>query len=322
MLVTILFITTLLAQSYATFSLRDGPMWNYQIIKTFPHDHTAFTQGLYWESEDDQLYEGTGLYQRSQIRKVNLEDGKVTFKHSIPPGYFGEGICRFQDFVYQLTWQNRLILVYHRNLTLSHTVPWPHEGWGITHNNTHLIISDGTTRIFYVEPVTLKILETLEVWHKKLEQKIKFINELEFIKGYIWANVWQTDYIVQIDPHTAEVVGVLELSKLRPRTPNVDVLNGIAYNEKTDQIYVTGKLWPNLYEIKISPKDLKTSFTKPGPTFVDTEDVPPGSSSMKIRILIITLVIICIATAYSVYYYLKRKKRERAKLDLGSAFWL
>ena len=229
--------------------------YTYEIINSYPHDPAAFTQGLIYQ--DEIFYEGTGLWEQSSLRKVDPETGEVLQQVNIDDQYFGEGITIFGDRVYQLTWQSRVGFVYDKDsFELIRTFTYPTEGWGITHDGEKLIMSDGTARIYFWDVDTLAQIGFIDV--KVGDQPVVRLNELEYINGEIWANVWQTDMIARIDPQSGQVVGWVDLTGLLAdefRTQPTDVLNGIAYDAETDRLFVTGKLWSRLFEIKIIPQE-------------------------------------------------------------------
>ncbi len=238
------------------------PVSTYEIVKTYPHDPKAFTQGLVFR--DGFLYEGTGGDEDNQdpffssVRKVELETGKVIQKHDIPREFFGEGITILNDKVYQLTWKEMTGFVYDlKDFKLIREVRYSGQGWGLTNDGTHLIMSDGTHVIRYMNPEDFKTVRTIVV-NDESGKPITQLNELELIKGEIWANVWQKGWIVRIDPATGNLLGRIDLQALaddeQKKNRKADVLNGIAYDEAADRIFVTGKLWGRLFEIKIKPK--------------------------------------------------------------------
>ena len=229
------------------------PVYTFEIVNTYPHDPEAFTQGLV--ITDEGLYEGTGRWGESTIREVMLETGAVVRRHDLGPQYFGEGITIFDDRIYQLTWQEGAGFIYDRaTFEEVQTFTYPHEGWGITHDDARLIVSDGTATIRFWDPATLA--ETGRITVRDHLGPVNRLNELEYVDGEIWANVWLTDLIVRIDPATGDVLGVIDLTGLLDQstlTQPADVLNGIAYDAATGRLFVTGKLWPALYEIRIVP---------------------------------------------------------------------
>jgi len=232
---------------------RVAPVDGYRIVNTFPHDPNAFTQGLVFV--DGRLYEGTGLRGRSLLLQVELESGQVERSWPLPPQYFGEGIAVLEDKVFQLTWQSGVGLVYDREtFEILEQFNYSTEGWGLTHDGEQLIMSDGTSTLYFLDPETLARTGQIEVRDGDLP--VTRLNELEYIHGEIWANVWKTDWIARIDPATGQVTSWIDLSGLldpQDVTQPVDVLNGIAYDADHDRIFVTGKLWPKLFEIEIVP---------------------------------------------------------------------
>lgn len=231
----------------------DIPIYGYKIIKTFPHDPGAFTQGLVYY-KDGILYEGTGMWGESSLRKVELETGKVLQIHRLPSEIFGEGIVVWEDKIIQLTWQHRQGFVYDREtFTLLKEFSYPTEGWGITHDGTRLIMSDGSATLFIWDPETLQEIGRIEV--RDDNGPVVRLNELEYINELIYANVWQTDRIAIIQPETGRVVGWIDLAGLlkpEDRSSKVDVLNGIAYDAQGDRLFVTGKYWPKLFQIQLT----------------------------------------------------------------------
>jgi glutamine cyclotransferase len=230
-----------------------APAYTYRLVNTYPHDPEAFTQGLIWHN--GTLYEGTGLYGASSLRQVALENGEVQMITPLPDDLFGEGITILDDQLFQLTWRGQVARVYDPNtFEQIATIPYPTEGWGLTHNGEHLIMSDGTSQLYFRDPATFAEVRRIEVLEG--ETPVTRLNELEFIDGYIYANVWKTDQIAIIDPEDGAVKSWIDLSGLLPssqRRSSEAVLNGIAYDSETDRLFVTGKLWPNLFEIELVP---------------------------------------------------------------------
>jgi glutamine cyclotransferase len=228
-----------------------GNFETYQIIRTFPHDRDAFTQGLLYLN--GVLYESTGLYGQSTLRKVDLQTGKVLQHIDIPPEYFAEGLAELNGKLYQLTWQHHLAFRYDlQTFALEMQYTYPGEGWGLTTDGRSLILSDGTPQIRFLEPLTFQATRTIQV--TDAGRPVGNLNELEYIKGEIYANIWMTDYVVRIDPATGHVLGTIDFSGLlqpTDRDTNTDVLNGIAYDPATDRLFITGKKWPKLFEVKI-----------------------------------------------------------------------
>ena len=229
------------------------PIYTYEVVNSYPHDPAAYTQGLAYV--DGQLYEGTGQQGMSSLRRVDLETGTVSARVPLDRKYFGEGITVWQDQVIQLTWKGRVGFVYDRSSFRElQTFRYTGEGWGLTHDGKNLIMSDGTSTLRYLDPQDYRVVKQLVV--RSNESEVRHLNELEYIRGEIWANVWYKDYIVRISPKTGEVLGRINLSGLLPasqRSSRDAVLNGIAYDAKNDRIFVTGKNWPRLFEIRVKP---------------------------------------------------------------------
>jgi len=229
------------------------PIAGYKIVNVYPHDPEAFTQGLVYE--ESCLYESTGLYGRSSIRQVELSTGKVIRSRLLPVFYFGEGLTVWGDHLIQLTWKSHRGFVYGRkSFEMLSTFGYQGEGWGITRVGSFLVMSDGSAILRFLNPTSLEEIKSLEVHDGT--HPVKYLNELEYIKGEIFANVWRTDLIARISPETGKVVGWLDLAGLRSSlksTGKEDVLNGIAYDAQNDRIFVTGKLWPKLFEIQLVP---------------------------------------------------------------------
>ena len=228
-----------------------APVVGYRIVNTYPHDPRAFTQGLFFV--DGILYEGTGLRGRSSLRKVELQTGNILLARQLPARFFGEGITSYGNRIIQLTWRARVGFVYDRQtFQLLDRFNYPTEGWGITHDGNSLIMSDGTSTLYLLDPQTFKEVGRIEV--HDMDGPVSRLNELEYVRGEIYANVWRTDRIARISPQTGAVVGWIELEGLlspEDHTRQVDVLNGIAYDAKNDRLFVTGKLWPKLFEIEL-----------------------------------------------------------------------
>lgn len=225
-------------------------MYGYTIVKAYPHDPNAFTQGLQYV--DGIFYEGTGLNGQSSIRKVKLETGEVLEKRAVGEEHFGEGITLFKDTLYQLTWKSGLAFTYDgRSFKPQRTFAYRGEGWGLTHDGTNLIMSDGSDELRVLDPTTFKERRRMKV--TAVGKPVRDLNELEFVKGEIFANVWQTDYVARIDPKTGVVKAWVDLrGLLSPRERvSTDVLNGIAYDAAGDRLFVTGKLWPKLFHIAL-----------------------------------------------------------------------
>jgi glutamine cyclotransferase len=234
-----------------TFPFTITPRYTYEVITAYPHDRSAFTQGLIYE--DGHFYESTGLYGRSSLRKVDLKTGKVLKKYSLPSKFFGEGITLLGKEIIQLTWKSKLGFVYNKEtFEVLNTFSYPTEGWGITNDGTRLIMSDGSSTLFFLDPKNFKVIDRLEV-RDQAGAEVSGINELEYIKGEVFANIWPTTRIARISLTTGIITGWIDLAGIVPMEKNVDVLNGIAYDEKNNRLFVTGKLWPKIFEITLSP---------------------------------------------------------------------
>jgi glutamine cyclotransferase len=231
------------------------PVYSYQIINTYPHDPSAFTQGLVFD--DGLLYEGTGLRGDSSLRRVDLETGEVLANYDLADRFFGEGIALHGDVISQLTWRSNVGFVYDREtFELLRTFEYPTEGWGLTHDGERLIMSDGTSTLWFLDSDTHQEIGRVEV--RDGVDPVVNLNELEYIGGEVFANVWMTDLIARIDPATGQVAGWIDLAgllKLGADARPVDVLNGIAYDAEAGRLFVTGKLWPMLFEIELIPAE-------------------------------------------------------------------
>lgn len=224
-----------------------------EIVRTFPHDSQAFTQGLVFHQ--GYLYEGTGIKGRSQMRKLSLEDGSVIQSAQLGSNFFGEGITILGDRLYQLTWQEKTCFVYDVNtLEPIKEISYDYEGWGITDNEELLIVSDGTPTIRFVAPHNFGLVRQIEVTLH--DRKIEHLNELEMINGEIWANIWKRDRIARINPENGQVIGLVDAGNLYPQELRAkeDALNGIAHDPEDGRIFLTGKNWPNLFEVRVAPK--------------------------------------------------------------------
>ncbi len=236
----------------SNLSTTEAPaVYSYRLIRSYPHDRQAFTQGLVYEA--GELYEGTGIRGQSSLRRVELETGMVRQQHALPRQYFGEGITIFGDQIIQLTWQSHIGFVYDRaHFQLVQQFSYPTEGWGITHDGSRLIMSDGTANLYFLEPETYTEIGRIKVHDD--QGPVDRLNELEYVRGDVYANVWQTDRIARIDLLTGRVAAWIDLTGLlsaADRQARVDVLNGIAYDAENDRLFVTGKWWPKLFEIQI-----------------------------------------------------------------------
>lgn len=230
-----------------------SPWMTYEIVNTYPHDPNAFTQGLIYL--DGFLYESTGLYGESSLRKVDLVTGEVLLQTDLSTEYFAEGLTEWEDILIQLTWLEGTGFIYNQeDLSLMGQFTYPTEGWGLTHNGQQLIMSDGTAALYFLDPQTRQVESSVQVTFQG--EPVDNLNELEFIRGEVFANIWQTDDIVRINPDTGEVVGWIDLQGILPeerRVTGTDVLNGIAYDPDRDRLFITGKRWPELYEVRLVP---------------------------------------------------------------------
>lgn len=231
--------------------VHQAPIYGYRVVNRYPHDPNGFTQGLVFV--DGFLFEGTGLRGRSSLRKVDVITGKILQYRNLPAHFFGEGVTVYHNKVIQLTWRAHQGFVYDKDtFQLLGTFHYPTEGWGITHDGEHLIMSDGTSILYFLDPDTYKVKRRIKV--RGPGGPVSNLNELEYVQGLILANIWKTDMIVQISPDTGDIVGWIDLRGLlgpEDRVQRVDVLNGIAYDQRNDRLFVTGKLWPRLFEIKL-----------------------------------------------------------------------
>jgi glutaminyl-peptide cyclotransferase len=244
----------LLAAALAAPVLAATPVQGFKVVNSYPHDPDAFTQGLFFH--DGFLFEGTGLRGRSSIRKVEMETGKVVQQVDLPADVFGEGISQWGDRLIGITWTEQTAYVLDlKTFKLWRKFNYPGEGWGLTRSDKELVMSDGSSELRFLDPLTFKELRRVRVTAdgKPVDQ----LNELEWVEGEVLANVWMTDRIARIDPRTGRVTGWIDLSGLLPSSqrPNPDaVLNGIAYDARKKRLFVTGKLWPRLFEIQLTKK--------------------------------------------------------------------
>ncbi len=249
----IISVVVLVLFSLDSKSLDTSRTYTYRIINSYPHDRQAFTQGLVYE--DGFLYEGTGRNGYSELRKVELQTGKVLQKHELSEEFFGEGITVYGDKIIQLTYLSNVGFVYEKEtFELLREFNYPTAGWGITNDGKHLIMSDGTQKLYFLDTETFRQLRHIEVYDRGVS--VWGLNELEYIEGQIFANVWPTERIARISPKTGHVLGWIDLRGLlteQDYVMGVDVLNGIAYDNENGRLFVTGKLWPKLFEIKLIP---------------------------------------------------------------------
>lgn len=232
-------------------------LYTYRVVASYPHDPNAFTQGLLFDQ--GVLYEGTGLYGESTLRRVTLATGTVEQQISLPAQYFGEGITIVGDRIFQLTWRENTGFIYDKN-SFEQLAQFTYrtEGWGITYDGSYLIVSDGSDRLYFLDPESQQVVQEIAVTvldpTDQVRKGVVRLNELEYIDGEIYANIWQTDTIVRIQPESGNVTGVINLAGLLPaadRRAGTDVLNGIAYLPNEKRLFVTGKKWPKLFEIEL-----------------------------------------------------------------------
>lgn len=230
------------------------PVYGYEVVHFFPHDSKAFTQGLIFH--DGNFLESTGEVGHSSLRRVEMDNGSVVQKVDVPPPYFAEGITLLKGRIYQLTWQHQLGFVYDAlTFEKSGQFNYAGEGWGLANDGQSLILSDGTNRIRFLNPDNFQVTKTIAVLDGKTA--VAEINELEFVQGEIYANIWHADRIARIDPNTGKVVGWINLAGLLKPGEVQDeeaVLNGIAYDEASGRLFITGKLWPKIFEIRLTQK--------------------------------------------------------------------
>jgi glutamine cyclotransferase len=225
--------------------------YGYKVVHAYPHDRDAFTQGLVYDK--GVLYEGTGE-QGSNLREVELETGKIKRQHNLDASLFGEGIALLNERIYQVTWENKIGFVYEKStFKLINKIYYSTQGWGLTTVDDKIVMSDGTNILYFYEPGMFTVTSRIEVYDNV--HKVDSLNELEYINGEIWANIWMNNHIARIDPSTGKVLAYIDLKGILPeseRTESTDVLNGIAYDEAGKRIFVTGKRWPKLYEIRLT----------------------------------------------------------------------
>jgi len=248
-------LLTIVVVSFLVFSGKPvtHAAWTYKVVNAFGHDPKAFTQGLVFE--DGFLYEGTGLNGQSELRKVELETGKVLQSYKLPHEFFGEGITIYDDHIFQLTYKSGVGFVYDKKtFELLREFEYQTEGWGLTNDGRHLIMSDGTPMLYFLDPETFK--QSYKVMVLDQDSPVWGLNELEYVDGQIYANVWPMERIVKIEPKTGRVIGWVDMEGIltpQDQIGPVDVFNGIAYDAENDRLFVTGKFYPKLYEIKLVP---------------------------------------------------------------------
>lgn len=249
-------VVTIAIATYACAPVSQAgvPEYTYQVVHSYPHDRTAFTEGLFYL--DGFLYESTGIEGASTVRKVRLETGEVVQRHDLPSAYFGEGIIHWKDRLIQLTYKTEVGFVYNLStFATERRFEYPGEGWAMTQDGKNIFMSDGTAQIRIWDPESLQELRRITVTDQG--QPVPNVNELEWVKGEIYANIWETDRIARIDPATGRVVGWIDLAGLLNPNERIagpegtDVLNGIAYDAKGNRLFVTGKRWPKLFEIRL-----------------------------------------------------------------------
>lgn len=244
-------------QAQSAYSKENGsvPVYGYKVINTYPHDPHAFTQGLL--TDKGKLYESTGLKGRSTLREVDIKTGEVIKSYNLPTKYFGEGITIVNGKIVHLTWRSETGFAYNTaDLKPIGRFKYEGEGWGITFDGKHIIMSNGTPVLKFLDPHTYKVVGEIEVYDENGD--LGMLNELEYIDGEIYANIWAEERVARIDPNTGRVTGWIDLSGLltqEDKKKRVDVLNGIAYDKENKRLLVTGKLWPKLFEIQIVPKN-------------------------------------------------------------------
>jgi len=225
--------------------------YTYSVVNVYPHDPNAFTEGLVFEN--GFLYESTGLYGNSTLRRVDLETGELLQLHTLPAQYFGEDIAIVNDKIVQLTWQSHVGFVYDKaTFSLLHEFQYPTEGWGLTYDGKRLIMSDGTSNLYFLDPASFKRIGQVAVHDTA---PVTELNELEYIKGAVYANIWGEEKIAVINPQTGQVTAWIDLTGIQylKNQDSNNVLNGIAYDANGDRLFVTGKMWPHIFEIKLIP---------------------------------------------------------------------
>jgi glutamine cyclotransferase len=255
-IILIVIVALVVSSAALIISLNNKPVnaapvsYTYEVVKVYPHDENAFTQGLV--IENGVLYEGTGLYGNSSLRRVDLETGKVLQIYALPDRFFGEGITVFGDRIIQLTWRSQTGFVYDKHsFALLREFSYPTEGWGITNDGNKLIMSDGTATLYFLDPETFEKVGQVEVHDGS--NPVTRLNELEYVNGEVYANIWLEDRIAIINPQTGQVTGWIDLTGIcnqENRDAN-SVLNGIAYDSAGDRLFVTGKLWSHLFQINL-----------------------------------------------------------------------
>lgn len=259
-LIPFFLLITVLVSSGSSYAVS---IYTGEVRNVYPHDSHAFTQGLAYDG--GVIYEGTGVYGKSSLRRTELESGRVLKIHALSDDFFGEGVTVFNSKIIQLTWRSRTGFVYDKkSFKLLRTFDYPAEGWGITHDGERLIMSDGTAALYFLNPDTYEVTGQVEV-HDQTGPVLR-LNELEYVRGEIYANVWRTDRIAIINPGTGRVRGWIDLEGLSRQAggdKTRKTLNGIAYDEKNNRLFVTGKLWHSIYEIRLKPVQKSKSAIVP-----------------------------------------------------------
>ncbi len=241
----------ILPEAWFADTKKPAPMCGYRVVTTYPHARDSFIEGLQWL--DGEFIESTGLVGQSSLRRVDPSTGTVVQRIDLDPRVFGEGAVAVGDVIYQLTWQDHIGYVYDRDtFALLKTWQYPTEGWGLTFDGRNLVMSDGSSTLYFLDPDTLAVVRQVNV--ADAGAPVVRLNELEYIAGAVFANVWQTNQIVRIDPDTGRVMARFNFAGLLPEAQRAgaDVLNGIAYAEAEDRLFVTGKLWPTLFEVQVT----------------------------------------------------------------------
>jgi glutamine cyclotransferase len=250
----LVFFLFLLQLVYQTMNDRRPLYYSFNVLAAHPHDTSAFTQGLVYH--EGVLYESTGLYGRSSLRKTELSTGEIIEQVDLPHNYFGEGMTIMGDRIIQVTWKENTCFVYSMDdLAEIQSFSYSGEGWGLTHDGSHLILSNGSSTLSFIDPETFQVVRTVDVTYD--DAHVPDLNELEYVDGLVYANVWQLDQIVMIDPDDGVAVGWVNLAGIEDHLDSIegiDVLNGIAYNPETGRLLITGKLWPNVFEIELVPE--------------------------------------------------------------------
>lgn len=239
------------AASDPTPAAESIPRFTYEVVAQFPHDPRAFTQGLIFT--DETFVESTGLHGESTLRKVDPATGATRQQITVPTAFFAEGMTRLGDRLFQITWQEKTAFVYdYATLQKRAEFEYEGEGWGLTTDGKSLIMSDGTNQLRFLDPTSFSVQRTIRVFFG--DKPLRHLNELEYVKGEIYANIWPTNYAARIDPQTGALLGLIDFNGLladADRKTDTDVLNGIAYDAERDRLYVTGKRWPKLFEVRL-----------------------------------------------------------------------